>query len=283
MPRSSWTGAIDLGGFPIHVSAYALTKSKAAQSFKSLCPCHHEPIVQHKVCATTGEKIAMEDLGKGVELTRGTITVLPPEAVEQIKSSERSDVLAIQRLSPVESVPLHLATGHYRIVANEKVPGSAGPVGILYNGLRVNGLALVTEWIPRAGSRNQLVVLHADAYGINANTLPYATDLQAVPEGKYDHDEKAAAMFTAFADQQGIDRLDFTHTAFEDAYSARRADVIEKALAGETIQVSAPASTAPAVPDLLAAMEASLAAVKAPKAPAKKPAARKKAAPKAKA
>src|SRR5258708_2733247 len=97
MARSTWAGAIDFGGFPISVKAYALLKSKtAAQSFKTLCPCHHEPITRLDTCGKDGTVIktgtSLEPV-KGVEVSNGKYQALPLEAVEQITDAERSIML----------------------------------------------------------------------------------------------------------------------------------------------------------------------------------------------
>lgn len=271
--RSAWSGAISFGGFPIHLSAYNVVKSKSAESLKTLCPCHQEPIVAPKVCATTGDPVNAEDALKGVQVARGDIRLLDANAVEALTEGERSEMLDILSLPELDTVPLHMGVGHYRLVPNDKVPGSAQPAEILWNGLRESGRALVTEWVKRAGSRNELLTIHADVYGLNGTVLPYKTDLNDVPEHKFEENAEAGAMFEAFASQQGIDTGAFSLDAYVDRYRERRDEMIAAALSGKPIEVTPAAAAAPAVPDLMAAMQASLNAVKAPAK--KKPAARK--------
>lgn len=265
--RSAWRGAITFGGFPINVAAYNVIKSKSGDSFKSLCPCHHQPIVAPKVCAQTRDEIQTADLLKGVEISRDDVREVPADAVAKINDAERSTALDIKQLAPRASVPLHLATGHFRLVPDPKVPGSVKPVQILWNGLHTNERVLITEWVPRAGSRTQLVAIEADAFGLNLHVLPYVTDVQDTDEFKPEANEQAAAMFGTFAEAQGILMDDFTHTSYEDTYAQRRSALVEKALAGEKIEVPNAAEEKGEVVDLMAAMQASLDALK----PAKKP------------
>lgn len=73
--------------------------------------------------------------------------------------------------------------------------------------------------------------------------------------------------------QQLIDSLssEFDPTEFRDEYRDRVLDLIERKAAGEEIAVQPQAEEPAAAPDLMAALEASLAAVKSDgKAPAKK-------------
>jgi DNA end-binding protein Ku len=59
---------------------------------------------------------------------------------------------------------------------------------------------------------------------------------------------------------------DFNATQFRDEYREKVLDLIERKAAGETIESVAPASTAPAVIDLMAALEASVKAAKSARA-----------------
>lgn len=257
MARSAWAGAVEFGGFPIHLKAYSLLRSKAAESLKNLCPCHGQPVVMPKVCATTNDPVL--DPGKGVLVGRNLFP-LDDAAIEALEKADRTDVLTIGGLPPRASVPLHLGIKHYRLVPNDDVPGSHGPANILWNGLRGNDRALIAEWVMRAGSRNQLVAVCADTHGLTGVVLPYASDFNDVPEHAFAEDEAQAQMFATFAEQQGIPLDDFAHSAYEDTYGKRRASVISKVIAGEPVPVNVGAPAKAAVPDLMAAMQAAMSA-----------------------
>lgn len=262
--RSAWSGAINFAGFPLHVSAYNLIASKQGDSFKTIAP-DGMPVRQQYV-DSSGNVVERDQCSKGAEIGKDKIVVLKPEAVEQIQEAEKSVTLDAERFPPLESVPLHLSTGHYRFVPNPKVPGADKGVEIIWNGLRKTKRALVVDgWTPRAGSRPMLLVLHADEYGLTGNVLPYPTGLNAVPEHRFEVDDAKAAMFEQFVAQNYLTD-DFTHTSYEDTYAKRRAEVIAKAMAGEPIVTTAGEAKAEPVPDLMAAMEASLKAVKGGKA-----------------
>jgi non-homologous end joining protein Ku len=135
--------------------------------------------------------------------------------------------------------------------------------------------AVVPGFVPRSGSRDQLAVIVADVYGLDLLTLPFQSELRAPPEWAPETNEQAGAMFEQFTEQAGYTMDDFSWPAYESGYEARRSEAIEKALKGEIVTVDAGATPKPAVPDLMAAMQAALGATK--KAPAKKAPAKKKA------
>jgi non-homologous end joining protein Ku len=258
--RSTWSGSINFAGFPIHVRAFGLVKSRSSQSFKTLAP-DGLPVSQQYV-DSSGEVVTRDQCSKGIEVSANQYAVLPPEAVEMIQAAERTDTLEVERFSPLHTVPLHLSVGQYRLIPNEKVPGSEGPVNILWNGLYASERALITKWVPRAGARDTLFVVHADRYGLNANTLPFASELQDPPEWKPDENEQAQQMFEQFV---GINYVldDFELSAFSSEYEVRREEAVTKALAGEIIEAPSVEDTpAAAVPDLMAAMQNALTSAK---------------------
>lgn len=293
--RSSWSGAITFAGFSIHVKAYQVVRSRAADSFKTLCECHKAPIIQHQFCSidgssrvarhtkdvaeTAGEQDehghTLIDVVKGVELSKGVFAEIPAESIEAIQSAERSISLEPERFCPVSTVPLDMATGVFRLYPNEKVPGATKPVAILWTALAQSERALITEWTPRAGSRNALVAIYSDDSGLRASTLPYPSDLNDLPADTTPLVEVTEAETSMFVQvvEANYNTAEFDRSVYTDSYGARRAEAIEKALAGEVIQAPAAAPVA-AVPDLMAAMAASLDTAK--------PAGKKKAAPKKK-
>lgn len=267
MATPSWSGAIVLGGFSIHVRAWSLVNSPSGESFKGLCKCHQQPVVAPKRCAVDDTALDPEQILKGVQNGgRGksaTYAAIPPEAVAALTDAERSSALEIAKLPAADTVPWHLATGRYALVPDPEVAGSDGPVGILWNGLRGTNRALVSEWSKRAGSRPVLMALRAEADMLLAVDLPYATSLKVdLPAWTPEANEQAQGMFEAFVGTIGYDTGDFVHDEFVDTYKARRNELVAKALAGEAIEVQAVQAATPAVPDLMAAMEAALSQAK---------------------
>lgn len=274
--RAAWSGAISFGGFPINVRLYPRVKSRSSESFKTLAPTNQQPVKQQLV-DTDGTVVERADCIKGVPVGKDTFSPLTPEAVESINSAERSVMLEPERFCPLDTLPISLTQTAYAVVPDEKVPGSDQPAGILWNGLRETGLALLTQIVPRAGSRDSILALWADEHGLHASALPYASELNDAPSWEPIEDEAAAQTFEAFVEQKYADISgDFEHEAFTSVYKEHRAEIVQAALKGEKIEVPEIAQAQAATPDLMAAMQASIADTKgqAPKAKkaAKKPA-----------
>lgn len=257
MARSSWRGSITFAGFPISVKAYNTTKSRSNDSFKTLCPCHGQPIKAPRVCATDGTEIPSSDLHKGVEVSKGNFVRLPDDALASIESAAKTVALD-PSFAPAHTIPLHLSTGSYMIVPDDKVPGSDKPVAILREALANGGYALVAEWTPRAGSRDSIIVMRPHPDGIIANTLPYTTELVAdVPKFVAPPVEEAERQMFEQVIAANYTPKDFDHTALVSRYKERRDAAVRAALNGQPIEAQEAAQTA--VPDMMAALKASLA------------------------
>lgn len=272
MSRAAWNGAITFAGFPINIALHSLTKSASAESFTRLDPVHQQPVKQ-VLLNIDGDPVAQTDCLKGVKQGKDTFFPLPPEAVEAIQQAGRTETLEGD-FPPAASVRWEFTNGVYRVVPDPKVPGSEGPVGILWNGLIGSERAFVTKIVLRAGSRDKILAVTADDHGLTGRTLAFAEELADVPEFLPEPNDKAAAMFEQFLAVQDANVDDFAHDAWKSEYLARRADAVQRALAGEAIEAPASAPTPAAAPDLMAAMAAALDSAGAKK-PAKKPAAKK--------
>lgn len=254
--RSSWSGAITFAGFPIGVKAYNVHKSPSKDSFKSLCECHRAPIAQPKTCSVSGD--AVTETLKGHEASKDSFVV-----VDMGEAAPSSAALEPEKIVSVASLPLELASGTYRLVASDAANEKS--VAILYRSLRKLDAAYVTHLTMRAGSRDALTVIYAADDGLAAATLPHLTELNDIPSGEgvtgVEISDAETAMF-----EQAINTLyggvqSFSHEAFASAYHQRRDAAIEAALKGEKV-VAPAAAPAPVVPDLMAALSASLAAAK---------------------
>lgn len=271
--RSTWSGAISFAGFPIPVKAYNVTKSRASDSFKTLAP-NGQPVKQVLV-DSNGEPVDRAACGKGVEVAKGVYAALAPEAVEAIQSAERTVTLEPEHFCDLDSVPLHLASGSFRFLPNDKVPGAEKSVQTLWNGLRASGKAMVAEWTPRAGSRDSIIVLYADEEGIAGAQLPYADERNELPKFEPVVDEKAAQMFSQVI-EASYEARDFNHEEHASTWKARRNAAVEAAVEGKPVEIPAAPAEAADTPDLLAAMAAALDGESKPKPKAKaKPKAKK--------
>ncbi len=290
MARSIWTGAISFGLVTVPVKLYSAVNRKTVR-FHQLNGKTGVRIAQKRVDPSTGDEVDYDDIVKGFELTPDSYVVIEPGELESLepkktKTIEIEDFVELSDIDPIfYDHPYYLAPG----------PGGAKPYRLLLEAMRETGRVAIARVVIR--SKEQLVALRPmgdDVLGIS--TMLFADEV--VEPDKID--ELAAA-----ADVEATDReLDiakqlveslagpFDPSKYHDTYREEVLGLIERKAAGEEIAVQPAAEEdEEPVPDLMAALKASLDAVRekdtegngdgaAKKAPAKKkaPAAKKKAA-----
>jgi DNA end-binding protein Ku len=280
MPRSIWSGAISFGLVNVPVKVYSAVSPKTVR-FHQLDAKTGTRISQKRVNPATGEEVLYEDLVKGFELTRDRYVVVRPEELEAIMP-EKSRTIDIEDFVELADIDPVYYDHPYWLVPDK---GAAKAYRLLVQAMRESGKVAIARVVLR--NKEHLVALRASGEGLMMETMVFHDEV--VPAE--DLDELLAAAEASASDReiamakQLIDSLttDFTPERYHDEYREKVLELIERKAAGEEIAIQ-PEAPAPAkVPDLMAALEASLAAVKAdapapaaePETPAPAPAAKK--------
>src|SRR3954453_13864937 len=275
MARSMWSGAISFGLVNVPIKLYSAVSKKTVR-FHQLNGETGNRIQQKRVDPETGEEVSYDQIVKGYELTRDRYVVIKPEELESIQpeKSRTIDIEDFVELSEID--PVYYSHPYW--LAPDK--GAAKAYGLLLQAMKESGKVAIARVVLR--NKEHLVALRPSEGARMMETMNFHDEV--VPADDLD-ELVAAAEAEASEREVGMAKqlIDSLTTAFEpqryhDEYREKVLELIERKAQGEEIAV-APEAPAPArVPDLMAALEASLAAVKAEPAeaaPAKKPAARK--------
>lgn len=289
----SWRGAIEFGGFPINVKLSSRVRVTRVPSFRNLGP-DGLPRVSKSFVASTGEEITDDSQKlKGVAMGGDEFLVLTDEAIEMIKSAEKDVVIKPRQFVPLASIDLALAIRSYKVLPDEKVPASEGPVNLIWNGLVDTGLAYVSQVALRGGSMDSILIVYAtdedapQGAGLWAVAYPFADELFEVGECELAEDEKARSLFAQFVDANYATELgeSFDHVQYASTFKQRRDEAIQAVIDG--VEIERPeAPPASEEPSLMAVLEAGLkesTKAKAKSTAKKRPAAKKSAKSKAKA
>ncbi|HKE80887.1 MAG TPA: Ku protein [Solirubrobacteraceae bacterium] len=289
MARSIWTGAISFGLVTVPVKLYSAVNRKTVR-FHQLSGTTGVRIAQKRVDPSTGDEVPYEDIVKGYELTPDRYVVIEPGELETLepkktKTIEIEDFVELSDIDPIfYDHPYYLAPA----------AGGAKPYRLLLEAMRETGRVAIARVVIR--SKEQLVALRPmgdDVLGMS--TMLFADEV--VEPEKIDELMAAADVETTDREldiaKQLVESLagPFEPDKYHDTYRQDVLGLIERKAAGEEITVQPVEEEAEPVPDLMAALKASLDAVRdkdgddngdapAKKAPAKKkaPAAKKKAA-----
>src|SRR4051794_21717971 len=259
MPRSIWSGAISFGLVNVPVKVYSAVSPKTVR-FHQLDSKTGTRISQKRVNPSTGEEVPFEDLVKGFELTRDRYVVIKPEELDAI-SPEKSRTIDIEDFVELAEIDPVYYDHPYWLVPDK---GAAKAYALLLEAMRESGKGAIARVVLR--NKEHLVALRPSEGALMMETMNFHDEV--VPADELD--ELVASAETSASERevgmakQLIDSLTtaFEPTRYTDEYREKVLDLIERKAQGEEIAV-APEAPAPAkVPDLMAALEASLAAVK---------------------
>src|SRR3954449_417264 len=260
MPRSIWSGAISFGLVNVPVKLYSAVSRKTVR-FHQLNRDTGNRISQRRVDPHSGEEVAYDDIVKGYELTKDHYVVITPEELDAL-DPERTRTIDIEDFVDLDEIDPVYYDHPYYLVPDK---GATKAYGLLLGAMKESGKVAIARVVIR--SKEQLVairpgegdVLMMETMLFHDEVVP-SHDLDDLPEAK---DLKASDRELKMA-QQLIDSLssEFDPSRYRDEYRDKVLELIERKASGEEIAVQPEAPQPARVPDLMAALEASLAAVK---------------------
>lgn len=259
MPRAIWSGAISFGLVNVPVKLYSATSPKTVR-FHQLSRETGARIRQKRVDPTSGDEVAFEDIVKGYELTPDRYVLIEPEELEALdpKATKTIDIEEFVDLSDID--PIYYDHSYYLAPAT----GGAKAYRLLLEAMREAGKVAIGKIVIR--SKQQLCALRPSGDVMALSTMLFGDEV--LPPDRLDEldglAEAEATKRELTMAQQLIDSLsaEFDPERFKDEYRERVLDLIERKAAGEEIAVQPEAEEAAPAPDLMAALEASLAEVR---------------------
>src|SRR4051794_4077738 len=259
MPRAIWTGAISFGLVNVPVKLYSATSPKSVR-FHQLSSKTGARIRQKRVDASTGDEVPYDDIVKGYELTPDRYVLIEPEELDALdpKATKTIDIEEFVNLDEID--PIYYDHSYYLAPTT----GGAKAYRLLLEAMREAGKVAIGRVVIR--SKQQLCALRP-AEGVMALSTMLFGDEVLAPDRIDELDaveEAEASQRELTMAQQLIDSLsaEFDPLKFKDEYRERVLDLIERKAAGEEIAVQPEAEDTTPAPDLMAALEASLAEVR---------------------
>jgi DNA end-binding protein Ku len=261
MPRSIWSGAISFGLVNVPVKLYSAVSRKTVRFHQLNAETGHR-INQKRVDSGTGEEVPYEQIVKGFELTKDRYVVITPEELDSV-APEKTRAIDIEDFVDLEDIdPIYYDHPYYLVP--DKGAGKA--YGLLLEAMRESGKVAIARVVLR--SKEQLVAIRPAGDVLTMETMIFhdevvpTDDLDGVPDAQ---DLKTSDRELKMA-QQLIGSLssDFEPSKYHDEYREKVLELVERKAEGEEIAIQPEADEPAKVPDLMAALEASLAAVKDP-------------------
>ncbi len=270
MARAIWSGAISFGLVNVPVKLYAATSPKAVR-FHQISEKTGARIRQKRVDPTTGDEVPYEEIVKGYEITPDRYVLITNEELDALdpKATRTIDIEEFVDLAEID--PIYYDHSYYLAPA----AGGAKAYRLLVDAMTEAGKVGIGRVVLR--SKQQLCALRPTGGVLTLSTMLFGDEV--LPPDRLDEldsvGEVEASKRELTMAQQLIDSLstDFEPSKYHDDYRERVLDLIERKAAGEEIAVQPEAEEPAAAPDLMAALEASLAAVRSDdeEVPAPKP------------
>jgi len=258
MPRAIWSGSISFGLVNIPVKLYGAVSRKTVH-FNQLDARTNSRVKQKRVNPETGDEVPYEQIVKGYELSSGAYVVvtddelaaLDPKAVRTIDIDEFVDLVDID--------PIFYDSAYY--LAPDK---ASKPYALLAKAMEETGKVGIAHFVMR--TKQYLAAIRPKDGRLLLSTMVYADEINdpaSIPELDDLVDIELPEKEVAMAEQL-ITSLsaDFEPERFTDTYREAVLELIERKAAGEEVVAPAAAAEPDKVVDLMAALEASVAAAK---------------------
>ncbi|MDP9071070.1 MAG: Ku protein [Actinomycetota bacterium] len=258
MARSIWGGAISFGLVNVPVKLFTAVRKKDVR-FHQLHATDGGRVQQKRVCSLDGEEVAYEELAKGYEISSGQYVMIDPAELEEL-DPESTHTIDIEDFVDLDKIdPLFFDSSYY-VVPDER---GSKPYRLLLEAMREANKVGIAKVVMR--TKQYLVALRPVGEALVMSTMNFADEV--VPQDELDglpgESHSVSDRELAMANQLiGSLASDFDPGKYRDTYREQVLSLIERKAQGQEV-VAQPTVDRPApVVDLMAALEASLAAVK---------------------
>jgi DNA end-binding protein Ku len=260
MPRAIWSGAISFGLVNIPVKLYSAVSRKTVR-FHQIDSESGQRIRQMRV-NPDGDEVPYEQIVKGYEIGPDKYVTIDPDELDSI-APEKSRTIDIEDFVDLDEIdPIFFDHPYY--LAPDKGAGKA--YKLLVDAMEDSAKVAIARVVLR--SKENLVAIRPRDGVLAMETMLFADEV--IDPDSFDELSDGAGGKTSEREltmaKQLIESLssEFEPNRYRDEYRDRVLEMIERKAQGETITIEAPAEEPKKVPDLMAALEASIAAAKSP-------------------
>jgi DNA end-binding protein Ku len=279
MPRSIWRGAISFGLVNVPVKLYSAVSKKTVR-FNQLHEADGARIQQKRVCSKDGEEVPYEEIVKGFEISPERYVMITSEELDALdpKKTRTIDIEDFVDLDEID--PLYYEHPYYLVPDT----GAAKAYQLLLEALRQTNKVAIARVVIR--TKEYLTAIRPAGDVLTMETMLFAdelidpTQIEEAPDADVRATEREVDMARQLIESQATE---FDPSRYRDEYRERVLELIEQKAEGREVATQPEPEEPTAVPDLMAALEASLAAAgngkqklskATKKAPAKAPAKR---------
>jgi DNA end-binding protein Ku len=260
MPRAIWSGSISFGLLNVPVKLYSAVAKKNV-SFRELRQEDGSRIRHKRVAEADDEEVPYEEIVKGYEISPEQYVVLTRDELEEL-NPKKTRAIEIQDFVDLDEIdPIYFDHPYY--LGPDK--GAEKAYALLVKAMADSNKVAVARFVLR--NKENLAAIRPMGNVLTMATMRFADEVVSTKEIEdvvSENGETPKKQELEMA-KQLIDSLagDFDPTKYEDEYRNELLDLIERKAKGEKIVSAVSEEPEPTkAPDLMAALEESLAAVK---------------------
>jgi DNA end-binding protein Ku len=251
--RSIWKGTISFGLVNIPVSVGIATQ-RSDPSFRTLDRETLQPIKQQLFSPARGEVVPRDATIKGYEVSKDQFLPVSDEELETVAVERRRTIDLIAFVDIEEVDPVYYDRTYYL----EPQEGAEKPYALLVEAMKRTGKAALGKIV--ISSREHVALLRPVGETLVTELLFYPEDVRS----KEEIDDLVSEVDVTDAELQMATQLveslarPFDPDEFENEHKREVLALLERKLSGEEVPVPAEAPPAEPVPDLMAALKASI-------------------------
>jgi DNA end-binding protein Ku len=261
MPRAIWSGSISFGLLNVPVKLYSAVARRGI-ALREVRGSDGARIRHRRVAEGSEEEVPYEQIVKAFELAPDRYVPLTKEELAAL-DPEKTRAIEVRDFVDLDQIdPIYFDSPYYLGPAE----GAEKAYSLLAQAMEGSGKVAIARFVFR--NREHLAALRAAGGVLSLTTMRFADEV--VPPTELEDVLPAKRPRAGRREVEMAERLieslsrDFDPAAYRDEHREELLALIERKAAGEEV-LSAPAPEAPAAtraPDLMAALEESIAAVK---------------------
>ena len=261
-PRSIWTGSLSFGLVNVPVQLVSAVRDLGLH-FRQLHEKDKTPVETQRWCSEEEKEVPFEAITRSYELDNGKTVIVTDEDLETVEPNKTRTIDIEQFVDLDEVDPIYFDHPYWLVPAGDD-EGAARAYQLLLGVMEQTDQAALGRFVMRA--KEYLAIVRARDGALTLTTMRFHDEVRATK------DVPSAGGKTAKPSKKELDAAvdliealgtDWDPERYEDRYRKRLQAVVNKKKKGQKIEAPEGAGKAPdAVPDLMAALEQSLAEAK---------------------
>jgi DNA end-binding protein Ku len=268
MARSIWSGSISFGLLNVPVKLYSAVARRSI-ALREIRESDSSRIKHRRVAEGTDEEVPYDEIVKAYEITPDQYVPIGKEEMAAL-APEKSRAIDVQDFVDIEEIDPKYFDSPYYLGPKD---GAEKAYSLLASAMESSGKAAIARFVFR--NKEHLAAIRSSDGVLTLTTMRFADEVvpaseldDAFPEGTQKVAKKEQQMAEALIESLSTK---FDPSSYRDEYREELLALIERKAEGkEIVAADAEPAKATKAPDLMAALEESIAAVRAARAPRRK-------------